>query len=496
MPSKIRLRSQGGSGIILLRYTIVAVMLVTVEQIDKWRACESETQILEFKEAKTQYDTEKLFEYCIAIANEGGGHLLLGIKNQSPRDVVGTLAINDPVGMAAKIFHKLAFRVDIEILQHPQGRVVIVCIPGRPKGTPLHLEGRYLMRNGESLTSMSPDQLRKIIEEGKPDWLDEFSDLGAVDAERVISLLDTQIYFERMGLPYPSTRDAVLGRLCAERLIVESDGGTYLIRRLAAILLAKKMDEFPDVKRKAPRLVVFEGTDRFSIKLEQTGGRGYAAGYQGLVNYTMAQLPQNEVIENTLRKKVSLVPEIVMRELVANALIHQDFTLSGASVMVEVYADRIVISNPGIPVVKLERFIDGYRSRNERLADLMRRMKACEEQGLGIDRVIQSIEVYQLPAPDFRADDTRTIVTIFGHKPFHSMTRDDRVRACYQHCALKYVNNERMTNETLRQRFKLQESKGATASQIISQTVEAGLIKIDPSVRGSKRFARYVPFWG
>ena len=467
-----------------------------MEQIDKWRLSAPENQNLEFKAAKNQYDNEKLFQYCVAIANEGGGHLLLGIQNAPPREVTGTAAINDPVGMADKILQKLNFRVEIQVIHHPQGRVVVLNIPSRPRGLPLHHEGKYLMRSGESLTAMSPDQLRKIIEEGKPDWLEEFTDLGEVNAENVIALLDTQLYFERIGLPYPSTRNDVLDRFCLERLIQVSGQDTYIIKRLAAILFAKKLHDFPDVQRKAPRIVVFEGTDRFSIKLDQVGGRGYAAGYRGLVNYIMAQLPQNEVIDNTLRKKVSLVPEIVMRELVANALIHQDFTVSGASVIVEVYSDRIVISNPGLPVVKLERFIDGYRSRNERLADLMRRMKACEEQGLGIDRAIQSVELYQLPAPDFRADELRTIVTIFGPKPFQAMTREDRVRACYQHCALKYVMNERMTNETLRQRFKLQVSKGATASQIISQTVEVGLVKTDPSVGGSKKFARYVPFWG
>jgi len=101
-----------------------------------------------------------------------------------------------------------------------------------------------------------------------------------------------------------------------------------------------------------------------------------------------------------------------------------------------------------------------------------------------------------LPAPEFRADDLRTIVTIFGPKTFQSMTRDDRVRACYQHCVLRYVMNEKMTNESLRQRFKLKEAQGATASQIISQTLEAQLIKTDPSVGDSKKYARYVPFWG
>lgn len=470
-------------------------MAVTTEQIDQWRSFPTETQVLEFKEAKTQYDNAKLYEYCVAIANEGGGHLLMGIRNEPPHEVVGTKAFNDPVGIAEKILQKVGFRVDVEQIQHPQGRVVVFSIPGRPKGMPFQLEGRYLMRSGQSLTSMTPEHLRKIFNEGKQDWLEEFSEIGRVDAEQVISLLDTQLYFERVGLPYPSTRDAVLERFIAERLIAQSGSG-YRIRRLGGILFAKRMEEFPDLKRKTPRLIVYEGSNKLNVKMAQVGGRGYAAGYKGLVDYTMSQLPQNEVIEDTLRKRVSLVPEIVIRELVANALIHQDFDVSGTSVVIEIYSDRTVISNPGNPVVNIERFIDDYRSRNERLSDLMRRMRACEEQGLGIDRAIRAVEVYQLPAPEFRIDETRTIVTIFGPKPFQSMTRDDRVRACFQHCALKYVMNERMTNESLRQRFKLQgQSQNEIASQIISLTLDAKKIKKDPSVGTSKKYARYVPFW-
>jgi predicted HTH transcriptional regulator len=209
----------------------------------------------------------------------------------------------------------------------------------------------------------------------------------------------------------------------------------------------------------------------------------------------MNQLPQNEVIEGALRKEVKLVPEVVVRELVANALIHQDFTLSGASVMIEVYGNRVEISNPGDPVVPVERFIDGYQSRNERLASLMRRMGVCEEKSSGIDRVIQAAEAYQLPAPDFRAAHRRTVACIYGPRPFDDMDRADRIRACYQHCALKWVMSERMTNQSLRERFNLPERKSAIASQVIAATTEAGLIKSDEKVGTSRKYARYLPFW-
>ena len=169
--------------------------------------------------------------------------------------------------------------------------------------------------------------------------------------------------------------------------------------------------------------------------------------------------------------------------------------MTGTSVMVEIYDTRVEISNPGEPIVPIERFIDGYESRNERLANLMRRLGICEEKSSGIDKVVHAAEVFQLPAPDFRTSYRRTIVALYGPRDFEEMGRDDRIRACYQHCALKWVMSENMTNLTLRERFKLPESKSAIASQIIAATMEIGLIKLDKTVGSSRKYARYLPFW-
>lgn len=130
---------------------------ITPEQLDLWRAAASENQSLEFKEAKTGYGQQKIYEYCVALANEGGGYLVFGVQDKSPRAVVGTSAVNNPLGMAQKLFQKLGFRVDVEEVDHPDGRVVVFCVPSRPTGTAYHLDGRYLMRSGESLVAMTED---------------------------------------------------------------------------------------------------------------------------------------------------------------------------------------------------------------------------------------------------------------------------------------------------------------------------------------------------
>lgn len=468
-------------------------MATSPQQIDLWRQSPSENQNLEFKEAKNQYDNKKLFEYCVAIANEGGGQLLFGIADKPPRQVVGTAAVNNIVGMAEIIFRAVGFRVDIEEVHHPDGRVVVFHIPPRPRGTAYHLHGKYLMRSGEERVPMSEDRLRKIFAEGEPNWLEEPSMKG-LDAQGIIEHLDTQTFFELLKLPYPTDRSGVLDRLIQEHLIDKHDG-VYSIRRLCAILLAKRLSDFSDLARKVPRVVVYSGKSKLQTKLDQPWNKGYAVGFQGLVQFVMNQLPQNEIFKAAIRKEVKLAPEISIRELIANALIHQDFRISGTSMMIEIYADRVEISNPGTPIVPVERFIDGYQSRNERLADLMRRMGICEEKSSGIDQVIQSAEVYQLPAPDFRVGYQRTIATIFGPRDFDDMDRADRVRACYQHCALRWVMNERMTNQSMRERFHLPESKSASVSQVIAQSIEANLIKADEKVGTSRKYARYLPYW-
>lgn len=166
-------------------------MVTTIAQIDTWRAARSEHQNLEFKEAKSQFDNRKLFQYCVALANEGGGHLLMGIEDKPPRRVVGTTAFRDPVEMAAKTFRTLGFRVDIEEVRHPDGRVLVFSVPSRPKGTAFQFEGAYLMRAGEELAPMSEDRLRAIFAEGQPDWLSGTA-MSDCDDDRVVELLDTQ----------------------------------------------------------------------------------------------------------------------------------------------------------------------------------------------------------------------------------------------------------------------------------------------------------------
>lgn len=317
-----------------------------------------------------------------------------------------------------------------------------------------------------------------------------------VTGDDVLASLDYPQFFELLGQSLPSNRTGILDRLTVERLVVTKSGDVFDITNLGAILFAKQLSQFDGLARKALRVVRYKGVNRVETLHEKVGQRGYAAGFAEQVDYINDQVPRNEVMGAALRGQVRMYPERAIRELVANALIHQDFSLAGTGPMVEMFDDRIELSNPGLPVIEPLRFIDhAPRSRNETLADLMRRVGVCEERGSGFDKVVTDIEVYQLPAPDVRIDTTHTRIILFAHRDLQRMDRNDRIRACYQHCCLLFVTNRVMTNSTLRDRFGIEASKPAGASRIIRESVNAGLVRPEDPTNRSRKHTRYVPFW-
>lgn len=158
--------------------------------------------------------------------------------------------------------------------------------------------------------------------------------------------------------------------------------------------------------------------------------------------------------------------------------------------MIEFFDNRVEFTNPGEPLIDTSRFIDHAPiSRNDKLASFMRRIKICEERGSGIDKVIEAVELFQLPAPEFIKENKFVKVILYSHRNFKEMTKEDRIRACWQHCILKYVSKQFMTNSTLRERFNLKgKNDYVQVSKIIRNCIERGNIKQDAS-------GRYIPGW-
>ena len=265
---------------------------------------------------------------------------------------------------------------------------------------------------------------------------------------------------------------------------------SYDITNLGAVLFAKNLNDFPTIKRKSIRVVLYKGNTKADRIKEQEGLLGYAIAFENLLDYINDKLPCNEEISKSLRKEVKMYPEVAIREFVANALIHQDLSIPGAGPMIEIFNNRIEIINTGEPLIDTNRFIDHPpRSRNEDLASFMRQIGVCEEGGTGVDRALINIALYQLPAPSFEKYDNFTKITLYAYKDLKEMTLDDKVRACYQHCVLKHIEKLRMTNTTLRERLGIKTKNYPTASTIIRAAIERKFIK------ESEKPKEYIPIW-
>ena len=310
-----------------------------------------------------------------------------------------------------------------------------------------------------------------------------------------ITLLNCQAYFDLKSIPIPSDNYGIAHYMEQEGIIIKQDNGLYSITNLGAILFAKQLKSFPRLERKSVRIVQYEAKNRFYLQREEVSDVGYAADFNNLIKYINALIPTREVIINGLRKKETAYPSIAIREAVANALVHQDFSVSGAGPTIEIFPERIEITNPGIPLVDIQRIIDNPpKSRNENLASIMRQLNICEELGTGWDKIIIACELMQLPAPKIELFEGSTRVTIFAEKIFSNLTMDEKLWSCYLHSCIMQVQGEYLTNKSLRNRFGLKESASASISRLIKEAVEKKLIKpLDSNT--APRYMRYLPYW-
>ena len=465
-----------------------------------------EVEWVEYK--RDNANPEDIGQYISALANaaalndEACGYLLWGVEDGTGKPIGTTFDPNvakkgnEPL----EIWLQRLLEPKTRFSFHPvevDGKRIVIAEIDRAANVPVRFKGVDYVRIGTVKKPLreDPERERELWRVFDQVPFEEQVARERASADETLGLLDYPVYFDLLALPMPPTRDSILAALAEDRLIRDSIAGGWDILNLGAILLARNLGDFPTLERKAVRVIQYPGTGRTETTREQIDKKGYAAGFEGLIDYVDTLLPSNEAIGKALRETVSMFPEIALRELIANMLIHQDFSISGAGPMVEVFADRIEISNPGKSLIETNRLIDAPpRSRNEDMAALMRRFGICEERGSGIDKVIGAVELFQLPAPLFETPPGATRSTMFVHKNLKDMNRSDKVRAVYLHACLRYVMRKKTTNATLRQRFGIANQNAAVVSRLLNEALEAGMIVIEDPVAG-RRSRAYLPFW-
>jgi ATP-dependent DNA helicase RecG len=465
-----------------------------------------ETEWVEFKHNND--NPQEIGEYISALSNSAAllgkthGYLVWGINNHS-HDVIGT-TVNPRTAKVGQteletwLLQMLKPKVSFFFHElHREGERVVIMEIGAAFRHPVQFQHTEYIRVGSYKKKLKdfPEKERELWRVFDQTPFEREIALEKATGDEVIKLLDYPAYFDLLDLPLPEGREGILNTLEQDGMLEHSPGDCWNITCLGAVLFARRLADFHMLKRKAIRVVVYKGKGRVATIREQECAKGYACGFTGLIEFILNLLPSNEVIGQALRKQVPMFPELAIRELVANAIIHQDFHLTGTAPMVEIFDDRMEITNPGRPLVSTDRFLDSPpRSRNESIASFMRRIGVCEERGSGIDKVVFQTEYYQLPAPVFESLEEHTRCVLFGHKTLTDMDKHERVHACYLHACLRYVQRESANNTSVRDRFGIEVKNSAKASEILKDTVDAGRIRlVDESV--GTRARKYVPFW-
>ncbi len=475
--------------------------------VDDLRSGGAETSCVEFK--RNNDDPEMIGKLISALSNAARiedrplAYIVWGIDSES-HAVVGTTFDFRTKKVGNQEFElwlagmlRPGVALSFRLVDHPDGRVVLCEIPSATSA-PVEFRGTAHIRIGSATPKLSDhtDRYQKLIHNLRPFVWEKGVAKAYIDADQVLKLLDYPKYFSLTDQPLPDGKVSILERLEADHLITKDVGGAWNITNLGAVLFANDIAQFDvSLGRKAVRFVAYAGKNKASTVTHRLDGRkGYASGFEGLVGFINGLLPANEHIGAALREKRPLFPEIAIRELVANALIHQDMTISGTGPQVELFSDRIEITNPGRSLLPPDRMIDlPPRSRNEMLASLMRRMGICEEQGSGLDKVITSIELYQLPPLKIQIEEGSTQAILYGPRSFAEMNRSERVQACYQHSVLKWLSGDKMRNVTLCERFGIDKRNAAQVTQVLNAALRERLIKIaDPEHPKSG----YSPWWG
>ena len=472
-------------------------------------ACSNTAELpwLEFK--KNNANPQEIGEYVSALSNTAAlysrnyGFLIWGIDDET-RKIVGTTfdhAKTKQGNQPLELWISTQLDPQVQFYFHNtivDGRNVVLLEITAAHSVPVKFRGIEYIRIGSSKKKLQDfhDTERELWASFSKKSFEELLAIENVTSATVLQLLDFNEYFEMLSLDLPSSNEGIIARLQDEKMIVPSEAGNYNITNFGALLYAQQLSAFSSLERKAVRIIRYYGNDKVtSASKEIVSDKGYAGGFEDVIRNIMSMIPEDEIFESGIRRNFPKFPEPAVRELIGNLMIHQDLHMRGTNPMVEIFDNRIEVTNPGAPLIEKDRFVDFPPvSRNEKIAGFMRRVRICEERGIGFDRIVLQTELQRLPPPDIEIYKSHTKVVIYAHKEFSAMSRGERQLACYLHACLKRVNRDYMTNSSLRERFAIDAKNSSMISRLLNETQKAGLIKESyDSTKG--KFRRFLPYW-
>ena len=470
----------------------------------------AETEWLEFKDSNS--DPERIGKDISALANSAAFHgrdfayKIWGVEDTT-RQLVGTTF--NPLTKKAKgnqdlsiwLRRFLSTNANYEFNTIERGGLkFVVLVVVAANGQPVYFDNAAYIREGSSTTRLVTGSAKEA-ELWRRLQTEDFESLPAekdVAVGEIFELLDLDAYYGLLRTRRPGNIDETVNDLCRQELLSIQDNGRYTVTNLGALLVARRLGDFPGLRKRTLRVVRFEGDANFDILDDTFFDSGYALAFPQAEQFVSAMTSAKEVTEGAFRRVRTEYPRRAVRELLSNMVVHQDLSDTTAGPVVSIYSNRLEFSNPGTTLVPIDRLLNARpKTRNAALVRVLRQMDLCEEGGTGWDLIVASCEAAFMPAPKVTSEDgLGTVVTLFGGRAYDRMTKAERREAAYWHACLMYARGSSMNNQSLRARFGLEDEKKnlVAISRLIRECCEAGLIKGEDE-EASAKFRRYIPAW-
>lgn len=365
---------------------------------------EPEGERLEFKSASNNFHFEKLVDYCVALANEGGGKIVLGVTDRRPRQVVGTTAFAEPGRAEAGLYERLGHRIRVEETRYEGKRLLLVHVPGRLPGTAWEYKGRYLRRAGDDVVPIPPNELRAIFAEAGPDHTAEPS-------AAAISDLSTEALSEyRRRWSRKAANPRILEWNDAELL---SSAELLVDERLnnAALILLGTRQALGRYLPQAEVIFEYHSSEASGPAQDRAEFReGFFLFQDALWERINLRNDRQSYQEGLFRYDIPTFDETSIREALLNAVAHRDYRLGG-SIFVRQYARRLEIVSPGgfPPGISPDNILDQQNPRNRRLSEALGRCGLIERSGQGMNLMFEAAIRHSKPLPDVTSSSSHEV---------------------------------------------------------------------------------------
>jgi ATP-dependent DNA helicase RecG len=365
----------------------------------------------EFKEAKQNFSFGEIVKYCVALANEGGGKIILGVTDKRPRRVVGSQAFAEPGRTEGGLYERLHHRVPIEEYFHEGKRVLIFHVPTRPPGSAWSHNGVFWMRAGDSLVGMSDDQLRAIHAETGPDFSAEICSDATIEDLSPEAIQDFRNRWAKKA-NQPRILNFSNEQTLIDAELMMDEGITY-----AALVLFGRSRSLGRLIGQVEVVFEYRSTEATGPAQDRVDNRmGFFLFQDDLWNRIDLRNDKQSYQDGLFRYEIPTFDEMVIREAVLNAVCHRDYRLGG-SIFIRQYPKRLEVVSPGgFPAgVTPENILDQQNPRNRRLAEAFARCGLVERSGQGMNLIFERSIVQSKPLPDFKGtSDHEVRLTLHG----------------------------------------------------------------------------------